>query len=330
MINHQKSNIKKQMINKILFLLLLTLVIFGCSSNPKGELLFVESNSEKGFNYPYFLFIPEETSLNKKLVLIIEPNNSGFADDDINRHISKAERTASKDFYTGNYVAQALNYPLLVPVFPRSKTNWKIYTHALDRDVVCEKDSQLERIDLQLLAMVDDAKIRLTESGYSIRDKFLMTGFSASGTFVNRFTLIHPDKVLAAAAGGLNGLLALPIDSLNNKALNYPLGINDFKIIFNIDFQKNEFKNTPQFYFMGGLDDNDAVLYDDAYDQNERELIFELIGEEMIPLRWESSKKIYLNEGVNSVIETYEDIGHEQPESVKKYIINFFQENINL
>ncbi len=91
-------------------------------------------------------------------------------------------------------MAEKLKYPLLVPVFPRSHTDWKTYTHALDRDVICKRNSPLERIDLQLLAMIKDAKTKLASSGYPTKDKFLMTGFSASGTFVNRFALIHPDK----------------------------------------------------------------------------------------------------------------------------------------
>jgi hypothetical protein len=289
----------------------------------------VESNTDNGFNYPYFLFIPEGASLHEKSVLIVEPNNSGFADDDLKKHIEKAERTASKDFYTGNYVAQKLKYPLLVPVFPRSQTDWKIYTHALDRDVVCQKRNQLERIDLQLLAMVEDAKAKLTASGYSIQTKFFMTGFSASGTFVNRFRLIHPDKVFAVAAGGLNGLLALPLDSIADKPLNYPLGTNDFKVLFNQEFQKTAFISTPQFYFMGGFDENDAIPYDDAFDPEERELIYELIGKEMLPLRWENCKNTYIYEGVNSIIKTYENIGHEHPENVKKDIVAFFQKYIN-
>lgn len=317
------------MINKFSIILTLIIALCACDSNQKGELLFVDSVPGDGFNYPYFLFIPEGTSLYEKSTLIVEPNNSGFADDDLKKHIDKAERTAGKDFYIGNYVAQKLKYPLLVPVFPRSRTEWKTYTHSLDRDVICQKNSPLERIDLQLLAMVEDARKKLTLSGYNIQTKFFITGFSASGTFANRFTLIHPDKIFAVAAGGLNGLLALPLDSIAGKSLNYPLGTNDFKVLFNKEFQKAEFTNTPQFYFMGGMDENDAVPYEDAFDPNERELIYELIGKEMLPFRWENCKNIYVNEGVNSTIETYENIEHDLPENVKKKIIVFFQKCIN-
>lgn len=254
-------------------------------SAKKGEIVLIQANPSKGFNYPYFLYIPEGASFEKNLVRIVEPNNSGFANDDLDKHIEKAKRIVTLDFYPGNYVAQKLKYPLLVPVFPRSESEWKIYTHALDRDVMLQKNNLLERIDLQLLAMVEDAKSKLTESGYTIQDKFFMTGFSASGTFTNRFTLIHPDKIQAAAAGGLNGLLALPIDSIGGKNLNYPLGTNDFKDLLNKEFQRTAFINTPQFYFMGENDENDAIPYDDSFDLDERELIYEFLGEEMLHKR---------------------------------------------
>jgi len=268
---------------KAIWLIITLLSLQSClSESEKGATFLTEASLTKGFNYPYFLYIPEGASLEKELVLIVEPNNSGFADDDLDKHIEKAKRTASLDFYPGNYAARELKYPLLVPVFPRSESEWKIYTHALDRDVMLQKNNLLERIDLQLLAMVKDAKSKLAESGHSIHDKFFMTGFSASGSFTNRFTLLHPDKIQAAAAGGLNGLLALPIDSIRNKNLNYPLGTNDFKDSFNQEFQRTAFLNTPQFYFMGENDGNDAIPYNDAFDQDERELIYEFLGEEML------------------------------------------------
>lgn len=322
-INDLLFNNKKMTMNKILYIIITTLIFCACN-NKEGKLLFVEANPENGFNYPYFLFIPDNILKEEVNFIIVQPNNSGFADNDLNRHIEKAERTASNDFYLGNYVAQKLKYPLLVPIFPRSKTNWKIYTHALDRDVILQKNNPLKRIDLQLISMVEDAKFRLKKLDIGISDQFFMTGFSASATFANRFTLIHPDKVLAVAAGGLNGLLSLPLTNIEGKSLNYPLGINDFTLLFNQEFQKTEFINTPQFYFMGTLDENDAVPYDDAFDQNERELIYECLGEEMLPLRWENCQKTYADNGVNTIFKTYKNIGHELSKSTKKVIVDFF------
>jgi hypothetical protein len=311
---------------KSLTVYMIFLVLFyGCSKPQNGTLIYVEPEEGKAFHFPYFLFIPDEVAQGETIPLIIESNNSGFADDDLQPHIEKAKRIATKDFYAGNYAARNLNLPLVVPVFPRPKTEWKIYTHALDRDVMAQTSGPLKRPDEQLMAMFDDARIRLREKNIKTGDKFLMTGFSASGTFANRFTVIHPDKVLAVAAGGLNGLLMLPLDSLQGEALKYPVGTSDMNELLNREFQKEPFLNTPQFYFMGALDDNDAVPYDDAFDQDERNQIYRLLGKEMQPERWHNCRKIYTNSNAKATIITFENAGHEQPESVKKEIVEFFR-----
>ena len=315
---------------RIIFLLVALLSLQSCTTKSiNGELIFAEAIPSEGFNFPYFLFIPEGTSIENELILIVEPNNSGFADDDFRGHIAKAKRTATLDFYIGNFVARQLKQPLLVPVFPRSKSDWQIYTHALDSDVIVQKNNPLERIDLQLLAMVADAGTKLNRAGYSIRDKFFMTGFSASASFTNRFTLIHPQKIQAAAAGGLNGLLMLPVGELKGKSLNYPIGIGNFELVIGKPFDGVSYAKTPQFYFMGALDDNDAVPHEDAYSENERNLIYKLLGKEMMPTRWERCKHIYEHKKVNASIKTYPEIGHEQDDMVKIEVLDFFKQNMN-
>lgn len=326
-----KSRKKIQRSSVLYFgIIAISILLGSCSEGVKnGELIFTEARPENGFNFPYFLFIPDKLSTEKELVLIVEPNNSGFADDDLQKHIEKARRTASREFYTGNYVARKLGYPLLVPVFPRTRTNWKIYTHAFDRDIARQKNNELERIDLQLLAMVEDAQNKLAEMGFQLNDKFLMTGFSASGSFANRFTAVHPEKIMATAAGGINGLLILPLEKLENDSLNFPLGVNDFQDLFGKPFNAKAFKNTPQFLFMGELDDNDAIPYEDGYDLDERELVFKLLGEEMQPARWQNCREIYEQENVNATVKTFPGIGHEQPEAMKDEIVEFFKNHIN-
>lgn len=315
--------------NKFIIYLLFLLLPGACKNSYRGELLYIEPGQSDAFSFPYFLFIPDQVSTLQKNYVIVEPNNSGFADDNLQTHIDKAERIATLDFYPGNYVAQHLAYPLLVPVFPRQESLWQIYTHALDRDVMVQKDTPLERLDEQLLAMLADARLRLEVKGIETEERFLMTGFSASGTFVNRFTALHPERVFAAAGGGLNGLLILPLDTLEGKVLNYPIGTHDFIELVGREFQETQFLQTPQFYYMGKLDDNDAVPYEDAFDQKERELIYELLGREMLPKRWKRCEILYVKSGVHAQMHTYENMGHENPEQVKQELVKFFQQNIN-
>lgn len=311
------------------FFLAVAFLFFSCSRTTNGHLSFYDANPEDGYNYPFFLFVPEGISAEKQLTLIVEPNNSGFVDDDFSKHQEKAERIAKLDFYIGNYLSINMNQPLLVPVFPRSRKDWQIYTHALDRDAMLQNGNSLERMDLQLIRMIDRAKLALNELGYELDEQIFMTGFSASGTFANRFTALHPDKVKAVSAGGINGLLILPYDSLQNVPLHYPLGVSDLDSLVNMDFQKYAFAATPQFLFMGALDDNDAIPYEDGYSIQERELVFRLLGKQMMPDRWENCIEIYQENGVNAVFKTYQGVGHEQTPEIKDEILEFFIRNLD-
>lgn len=304
-------------------------LVLSCSQGVKnGKLEHHQARPESGFNFPYLLFVPDNMEQEKELFLVVEPNNSGFVSDDLEKHLEKAERTATRPFYTGNYISRKLKFPLLVPVFPRPESNWKIYTHAFDRDAALQKNNALERIDLQLLAMTEHARQVLSGQGFTLSEKLLMTGFSASGTFVNRFTAIHPERVLACAAGGLNGLLILPLEETEGEKLPFPIGVHDFEILFNKKFNAAAFRNTPQFLYMGENDDNDAVMYDDAYDNEEREIIFRILSKEMQPARWRKCNQIYTSENVAAEIITLIDTGHEHPDWVKDRIAEFFSTQI--
>lgn len=308
-------------------MLIALLLMASCKGgNPDGQLILIAADPGKGFNFPYYLFLPDHTPREDTLCLIIEPNNSGFASDDGDRHLEKAERTATRDFYIGNYLAVNMRLPLLVPVFPRRERQWQVYTHALDRDVMLQKGTDTERPDLQLLAMADDARERLQAMGYLTRARYLLCGFSASGTFANRFAALHPGKLKAVAAGGVNGLLFLPVEESGGRQLPYPIGTADFQEIAGKPFDEQAFKALPQFLYMGSLDSNDAIPYADAFSPEEQALIYRTLGEEMLPRRWENCRAIYRQQGVNARIETFEGVGHEQPESVKQAILEFFRQ----
>lgn len=80
---------------------------------------------------------------------------------------------------------------------------------------------------------------------------------------------------------------------------------------------------------MGEMDDNDAIPYDDGYDEDERIIIYRLLGEKMMPGRWEKCKDIYEAAGINAIFKTYEGLGHEHPGEVKEEIVEFVRNNIN-
>ncbi|WP_272149759.1 hypothetical protein [Tenacibaculum aiptasiae] len=277
----------------------------------------------KGFNFDYYLYIPKGLDQTKENTILIESTNTGVSDS-IEHHANRAKYAASKSS-VGNYVSNKLQIPLLVPIFPRSETNWQMYSHAFDSETFNEKGTDLERLDLQLLAMFEDAKSRLFTNGLKIQDKFFMTGFSASGTFANRFSILHPHKIKAVCAGGLNSILILPLEQYKGESLDFPIGIGDVESRTGKKADLHGFRSLPQFWFMGENDKNDAAKFDDGYNPTERKWVYEILGEEMMPERWESVQQIYLDNDIPALFKTYKGIGHGTDRRINNEISIFFE-----
>ncbi len=284
----------------------------------------VDAAPEKGFYYPFLLKIPEET---KTKYLIVETNNTGKVSDNFSVHYTNAKSAISGNAI-GPWLSTQLKAPILIPVFPRSEQDWQTYTHALDRDTLLIDTGKLKRIDLQLLAMIKEAKKLLLMHSVRVNEKVIMTGFSASGTFANRFSLLHSDSIKLVVAGGFNGILMLPISSLKEQKLNYPLGLNDFEAITGGSFAHSTWKALPQFLFMGANDTNDAAKYDDAYSESERQVIFSAMGSNMQPERWQLCQEMYLKFNTNVVFKTYQGIGHGTNLQIHHDILAFINNNI--
>jgi hypothetical protein len=178
--------------------------------------------------------------------------------------------------------------------------------------------------------MVKDARDRLAALGRPVNGKFLMTGFSASGQFVNRFTFLHPEVVAAAAYGGVNGFIMVPLEEMRSRRLEFPLGLADYKSITGHSFKKEVYGRIPQFVYMGEKDDKDAVLYNDGYPEPERSFVFELFGEEMMPKRWEAVQAVYREQNLNAVeFKTYPCYGHEVNEKTNGDVAEFFRRTLH-
>jgi len=287
-------------------------------------LLRIEADPAKGFNYPYFLLIPRKTPRQQTLYLLVEPNNTGAINDTLAVHERAARAmTNGPRGGLGRELARNLGIPLLTPIFPRPAQQWKIYTHALDKDAMNAK-GPMQRLDLQLLRMTEDARARLQSLQIPTQPQLLLNGFSASASFVNRFTALHPGRVKAVAGGGLNGLLILPVEKVQGAALPYPLGIANLPSLTGEKFQRRAYQAVTQFYYMGALDDNDAAAYDDAYDEGERQLIYQHLGKAMQPDRWVYCQQTYQSQKVKATFKTYPGIGHATDMVIFNDLLAFF------
>ncbi|HXA52900.1 MAG TPA: hypothetical protein VNV86_21435 [Candidatus Acidoferrum sp.] len=298
---------------------------FAFPQRSAPALIEVPAIESSGFSFPYYLYIPKDLSRSEPVRLLIEPNNTGQATDDFEVHRASARRMASGG--DTRRLGDRLQSPLLVPVFPRPRDQWKVYTHYLDRDSLLIKDGPLARIDLQLLAMIRHARQLLGTAGIRAETKVFMHGFSASAGFVNRFAALHPESVRAIAAGAINALPMYPLETYEGVKLPYPLGTADFKSLTGADFDARAYAQVSQYLFMGYLDRNDTFPFSDAWEDDERELIARLFGKEMMPDRWERAQQIISTLKLPIQTATYNGVPHRTLPEMWDDIAAFFKAN---
>ncbi len=321
---------------KAAFLLLLTVMAASAAepaaspspANSGTSLIEIQAAPEKGFQHSYVLFIPKAVAGKSSSYLLVEPNNTGRTSDELEDHHSAAVALARVSS-VGNFVAVKLGVPLLVPVFPRPSSLDHVYTHSLDRDTMLISEGPLKRLDLQLLAMIADARERLAAMGRPVNKKILLNRFSASGLFANRFTFLHPEAVAAAAYGGVNCFIMLPVAELDAQALEFPLGLADFEKIAGHRFDRAAYNAVPQFAYMGEKDENDAVVHQDAYSEAERALVFRLVGRKMMPDRWKAVEVVYRELHSSVQFKTYPGIGHGTDGTINREVAAFFNAAID-
>lgn len=174
----------------------------------------IDSRPEAGFEYPYYLHVPDAYAGERPI--LVEPTNTGRPSDEFADHREAAERHARGG--VGRRIADELGVRSLHPVFPRPVSDPVDWTHSIHQ--LCARTMRIEagplrRVDRQLLAMIDDARERLADGRHRIPEAVVLTGFSASGAFANRFSVLHPERVAAVSAGGINGIVTLPIAELD-------------------------------------------------------------------------------------------------------------------
>jgi hypothetical protein len=292
---------------------------------PIGQLIRIAPEPGKGFHWAYFLYLPKSladaATRDKKTWLFVAPNNTGSPDDNIQAHEESARR---KMIGLGSF-AEKLGTPLLQPIFPRPKEDWKIYTHALDRDTLLAEKESLKRLDLQLIAMVDDALKRLQGDKLRLDRRVLMYGFSAAGMFTNRFALLHPERIFAAAIGSPGGWAIAPVKKYNRETLRYPLGIGDWReVVKKPSFNLRAFKALRLYFFLGAEDTNDSLKFRDGYDKEDEEVVVKHFGS-TLPERWQMSEKLYQQSGCrNCQFVLYPKAGHGVTNQMANDVIAFF------
>jgi dienelactone hydrolase len=316
-------NTYKKFILTILVLVRIT-YLYSQNTSTNFEIIKIDAQPTKGFDYPYLIYKPKmvtnDSLTSKKLTLLIVPNNSGILNDTLEVH----EKIARGQLLIWRKIADKLNTAVVMPIFPRTHTDSNVYTHALDRDVLTTKIRSYSRLDIQLLKIIKDAKSSLKQKSTVIESKIFLAGFSASGMFVNRFCLLHPTIVKAAAIGSPGGWPIAPASTFKQHVLNYPVGINDIEDL-GIPINIKKARKIPMFIYMGDKDNNDAVVYEDGFDLADKDLIFELFGKTPLE-RWDVIKSIYKDQNFkNTTFKLYPNVKHTINNDMIADIVKFFE-----
>ena len=322
---------------KILGIVVISLLL---SSNVYSKTIVVKANPEKGFHFPYLLKTSKKTV--DANYIVVESNNTG-SNNSIKGMTSKAKKSLS--WVIGSSISKKLKYPMLMPVFPFGTSALmqnKYYFPQLDSDVLKIDKDKYRRIDLQLIAMIDDAREKLLkENNQNINEKVIMVGFSSSSLFSARFTFLHPERVSVAIGGGIGGLLPVPADKINGIDAIYPIGTYDFEKITGKKFDLEEFKKTPQFYYQGTKDKSNPFrrgaedLTDEEYEIVKKLFVDGLPFEDKpVSLKvntamWNNSQK-YINQIVDNVkFESPKNLNHEITPKMTSKSTEFIKENLN-
>jgi len=273
---------------------------FSTASYPVHK---VSANPGKGFHWPYYYYVPSQ--LNTPVVIFVEGNNTGMTDD-----FAYADKL-TEDRIRGNAsFAEEMASPFLMPSFLRPANLSHIYTQGLDRDTLVTEIEEYRRLDLQLLAMVDDLINRLELEGIVVERKVNIIGYSASGMFANRFTILHPDRVSIAAIGQTGGLPMTPIETYKGHPLEYPFGTYDYFELTGKPFDADAYRAIPILFYQGNYDVNDN-WHPDAGGADKAEFVWDVFGR-LPPDRWPIIKEIYDNFGGDvHIFHHYPGIGHQ-------------------
>ena len=177
-----------------------------------------------------------------------------------------------------------------------------------------------KRLDLQLKAIMADAKFQLESNGLKMNGLPMLHGFSASSDFANRYSILHPETIKAV---GISHGTTMPLTSYGGVTLNYPMGVADIKTLTGITFNDTAYKALPQFWFRGDLDNNDGSYLYDGWDTM-GESYRKAFGED-IKVRKTNQVALLKKAGyTNMVFKEYTGIGHDYNQAMLDDLVKFF------
>ncbi len=306
---------------KLLCCVLLLLSISAVHAESAGEILTFPARAEKGFEWGYLLYLPATMDPSKKLPILLNMTNEDETDGVEN--LTRAAVSQVRTNYSLYGIADGVGVPMLMPLVLQARAPY--HTHQLNRAVFTLREGPFARLDEQVLAMLQDARMQLGRRGVRTEKKFLVAGFSTPGVFAWNWTMLHPKEVLAAVVGG-HQYPMLPLCTYGGTDLIYPIGVYDVKTYTGQKFDFKTWRQIPILLVSGGEDYNDPLPYDSVYSNEERTVFRKIYGDGNLQQMWRNVQKILALYAPQVQMHTYPKLGHE---AVWADEIEFLKTHIN-
>lgn len=287
------------------------------------------------FHHPYAVFFPEANDVDAELPILLRSLNSPRTETDIER--IRELHYELRDTVT---LFEQLDVPVVVAGFPRTPDDGpdivqSMASHAVEPDERLEEIATeefpvntLERIDEQTISMIADARDRLSDAGFDVADAVRMHGFSSGASFADRFSFLHPDNVTAVSTGG-NGAFTLPLATMDDDDLPYPIGTADYEDLTGRDFDEAAWAEIDRLVFLGEEDqplpETDPRSYWSIVSRasGNRELAESVFGINRVTERFPFTESEFEAADAAADFRLYEGVGHRMSADMQDDVLAF-------
>lgn len=318
--------------NRLWIVVLFAVAASTAQQGTTWDLVRADANPGAGFEWPYYLAVPLKPA-NPTRLLVVPIATPGGSDD--LAYISASAKGIAEE---AALRAATLGMPVLTPIIPRpfvtrsgsegAIVTTTIYTHALTREVLTTSLPGYVRLDLQLIAMIEDARTRLAARGIPVPARVLLRGFSASAQFALRFALLHPDRVKAVSSGA--PFPTLPVSEWNGVRVTYPVGIADLEDLTGQPFDLETFRQVQFQIYVGDADTNDIVTFVptrvESFEPAEQQEIHAIFEGPPNFMRWPTAEAAYASVDANAQFLIWPKLGHNYPSGDSVW--SFLQANL--
>ncbi|MEL7488148.1 MAG: alpha/beta hydrolase [Pseudomonadota bacterium] len=201
-------------------------------------------------------------------------------------------------------------------------------THQLSRQALTTDYRGLERIDLQILSMIDDARRRLGAFGVETPPRVLFTGWSAPGSLADRMTAMHPSRVKALVVGGFGATPMLPVSELDGQPFDFPIGVGDLDALIGAPFDLKTYRQIPYLLQHGEDDANDPIPDVDPKGRKQRKIVQQVLGRRPLD-RIEKIRSVYDQVGAHQFeLRTYRNADHGGSREIALDIQQFLEKHL--